>query len=95
LKNENIKDWDIGPVTLPVINEFKTSNARPVVATLTLSWQVEIPINWSFIRTVRCSHTTSAKQYNIKGFDDGTRRQFSYTLIAYKDLAMASLSRWL
>jgi hypothetical protein len=95
VKNENIKDVVIEPVTLPVINEFKTSNSEIKSGdSFTLSWQVENANKLELYKNGAMFKALDINQKNIaiKGFDDGTRRQSSYVLIAYKDLAMAKSS---
>ena len=92
VKNENIKDWDIGPVTLPVIDEFKSDKVEIKSGeSFTLSWRVENVNKLELYKNGAMFKALDINQNNItiKGFDDGTRRQSSYTLIAYKDLAMA------
>jgi hypothetical protein len=92
VKNENIKDVVIEPVTLPVINEFKTSSSEIKSGdSFILSWQVENANKLELYKNGAMFKALDINQKNItiKGFDDGTRQQSSYILIAYKDLAMA------
>jgi hypothetical protein len=92
IKNNNMTTLNSKPANLPVIREFYASSKEVGTGeTFSLSWKVEnankleLYKNGAFYKTLEISQP----QVELTGFSDGSRKQSSFQLIAYQDLAMA------
>ncbi|HEX2395585.1 MAG TPA: IPT/TIG domain-containing protein [Bacteroidales bacterium] len=85
-------DTPVTVANLPVIKEFKSDKTEiERGGNFVLSWQVEnankleLYKNGAMYRTLEMDR----KEISLTGFADGTQQQYTYELVAYKDLSIA------